>query len=76
MRRIEARRRKASALWLQIFPVLGEPAAATEPTDGALDDPAFGQDDEALGLIAATDDFESTRFGMMLARPSWNIGPA
>ena len=58
MRRMEARRRKARALWLRIFPVLGEPAAAVEPGDGALDDPAFGFDDEALGVIGAFDDLD------------------
>ena len=48
MRRIEARRKKASALRLRYLPILGEPSAAIEPGDGALDDPALGQDDEAL----------------------------
>ena len=33
------------------FPVLGQPAAATQPPDGALNNPSFGQDDEAFGLI-------------------------
>lgn len=42
MRRIEARRRKASAA-IEVFPILGEPAAAIEPGDRVLDDPALGQ---------------------------------
>ena len=41
---------------VEIFPVLCQPATATKPTDGALDDPTFGQNDEALGLIGTTDD--------------------
>ena len=42
---------------VEVFPVLGQTATASQPTDGALDDPAFGQNDEAFGLIAAADDF-------------------
>ncbi len=41
----------------EIFPVLCQPATATEPTDGALDNSAFGQNDEALDSIGTTDDF-------------------
>ena len=41
---------------VEIFPILGEPAAAAKPTDGALDNPALGQDEETLGLIATADD--------------------
>src|ERR1700691_1514368 len=40
-----------------IFPGLGQPAAATQPPDGALNNPSFGQDDEAFGLIGTADDF-------------------
>lgn len=43
---------------VEIFPVLGQPAATVEPTEGAFDDPAFGQDDKALGLVGALDDFD------------------
>jgi hypothetical protein len=39
-----------------VFPVLGQPAAAVEPGDGAFDAPALGQHDEALGPIGALDD--------------------
>jgi hypothetical protein len=42
----------------EIFEVLGEPAAAVEPGKCPFDDPAFGQDFEALGLIGALDDFD------------------
>ena len=42
---------------VEVFPVLGQTATASQPTDGALDDPALGQHDEPFGLIAATDDF-------------------
>lgn len=42
---------------VEVFPVLGETTTSTEPTDGAFDDPALGQNHEALGLIAAADDF-------------------
>lgn len=40
------------------LPVLGETVAPAEPCEGALDHPAAWQQDEALGGIAATDDFE------------------
>ena len=42
---------------VEVFPVFGEAATATKPGKGALDNPAFGQRDEAFGLIAAADDF-------------------
>src|ERR1019366_4474114 len=53
---MEARRRKASALWLRFSPVLGESATAPEPADGAFDNPPFGQNEESFGLIAPADD--------------------
>jgi len=34
------------------FEVLGEPAAAADPGEGALDDPALGEHDEAMQLVA------------------------
>lgn len=40
-----------------IFPILGEPSATVEPREGSLDDPTFGNDDEALGAIRTLDDF-------------------
>jgi hypothetical protein len=42
---------------VEILPVFGEAATAAKPADRALDDPSFGQHDEAFGLIAAADDF-------------------
>ena len=36
--------------------VLGQPTAAIEPCQGALDHPAHGQHDEAFGLIRSLDD--------------------
>ena len=42
---------------VEIFPVFSQPATATQPTDGTLDNPAFGQNDEAFGSIRTTDDF-------------------
>src|SRR6266568_2869220 len=43
---------------VEVLPILGQPAAAVEPGEGALDDPAFGQDEEAVGLVGALDDFD------------------
>ena len=40
-----------------VFPVLGEAAAATQPTDGSFDYPTFVRDDEAFGAIGTADDF-------------------
>ena len=42
----------------EVLEILGEPSAAIEPGDRALDDPAFGQEFEARA-IAAFDDLES-----------------
>ena len=36
---------------VEVLPVLCQTTAAVEPGDGALDDPALGQHDEALDLI-------------------------
>ena len=43
--------------------VAGQAAIAADPGEGALDDPAFGQDDEAVG-VAAFDDLQSPRTGL------------
>ena len=40
-----------------VFPVLGEAAAAVEPGQGALDDPAARQQHKAFRLVGALDDF-------------------
>ena len=42
--------------------VAGQAAVAADPGKGALDDPALGQDDEAMG-IAALDDLQGPRAG-------------
>jgi hypothetical protein len=44
-------------LSVEVLPILGEPSAAIEPGDGALDDPAFGQHRKSAGPIGAFDDF-------------------
>src|ERR1035438_5704059 len=41
---------------VEIFPVLGKPAATIEPRNGALDDPSTRQNDEAFGPIGTLDD--------------------
>jgi hypothetical protein len=69
MRRIEARRKNASAfrlrfsqslgerLSIEILPILSEPSAAIEPGNSALDDPAFGQHNKSADLIGTFNDF-------------------
>ena len=51
----------------QALEVFGEPPAAAEPSDGALNDPAFGQHLEALGDVRTLDDFD-LEFGDGLPR--------
>ncbi len=41
---------------MEVFPVLGQSAAAVEPGDGAFDDPTPGLDDEAFDPIGSLDD--------------------
>jgi hypothetical protein len=43
--------------WGVALEVAGQAAVATDPGEGALDDPALGQDDKAMG-IAALDDLQ------------------
>src|SRR5580658_9493056 len=43
--------------------VSGQATVAADPGEGALDDPALGQDDEAMG-IAALDDLQGPRAGL------------
>ena len=38
---------------VQVRPILGQPSAAIEPTDGAFDDPALWQQFEAIGMIGS-----------------------
>src|SRR3981189_3459053 len=55
MRRIDARRKNASALRLRFSQSLA--TAAVEPGDGALDNPTAGKHHKSFGLIGALDDF-------------------
>ena len=41
-----------------VFEVLCKPATTAQPSECPLDDPAFGQNFEARGLIGAFDDFD------------------
>jgi hypothetical protein len=43
--------------------VAGQATVAADPGKGALDDPALGQDDEAMG-VAALDDLQGPRAGL------------
>ena len=43
---------------VEVFPILGEAAAAVEPGDRAFDDPTLGQLHEALGVVGSFDDFD------------------
>jgi hypothetical protein len=54
---------------VEVFPIFGEAAAAVEPSDCSLDDPALGKNDKAPGAIAPSDDFV-IRPGIASARPS------
>ena len=46
-----------SRLSIEIFPILGEPAATVEPSNRALDDPTAWKHHKSFGMIAALDDF-------------------
>ena len=46
----------------EVLEVLGEAATASEPSESSLDDPSFGQDDEApAGLLAGDDELPGTQ---------------
>ena len=47
---------EGEALAVEVLPILGEPAAAIEPCDGALDDPSLGQDRKSFDVVGALDD--------------------
>ena len=57
MRRIDARRKNASAVRLRFLPILGKPSTSVEPSNGALDDPAAWKHHKSFCLIGALDDF-------------------
>ena len=42
---------------VEIFPILGQPAATVQPSDRALDDPSYGQQYKTLGVVRTFDDF-------------------
>jgi hypothetical protein len=46
-----------AGLTIEVLPIPGEPSAAIEPGDCALDDPAFGYDFEADCTLGPLDDF-------------------
>jgi len=62
MGRIMARRTKVAALRYVTFVVSGEPTAAADPCQRALDDPTFWEHDEPVA-IAAADDLEFPEAG-------------
>ena len=41
---------------IEVLPILGEPSAAVEPSNGAFDDPSLGQHCKSFDLIGALDD--------------------
>lgn len=43
---------------IEVFPVPCEPAASSEPCEGALDNPAFRQDDELFRRVGSLDDLD------------------
>ena len=47
---------ESERLVVEALSVSGEPSAATEPREDALDDPALEQYEEPLGLIGSLDD--------------------
>ena len=65
---------QGESLVVETFPVFGQSSAAAEPSEGAFDDPALGQCDEACGLIRSLDDLDidahQIRFTAL-----WNSGP-
>ena len=49
---------EGEGLAVEAFPILGQSAAAAKPGEGAFDDPALRQDDEAWGVTQSLDDLE------------------
>ena len=56
---MDARRRKARAFRLTHSQFFANLRQRFEPGDAAFDDPSFGQDDEALGVVRTFDDFQA-----------------
>jgi hypothetical protein len=62
---------------VEVFPILGEPAAAVEPCDRAFNDPALGFDNEAFSVISAPDDLHrqaAHRAGGAILKPRPGVG--
>ena len=58
IRRIDASCRNAKRIAAEVLEVLGEATAAIEPCQGALDNPAHRQDNEAAGVIGTLHDLD------------------
>jgi hypothetical protein len=61
---------------VQAFEVFGEPSAAAEPSEGALDNPAFGQNLEAFCGVRPPDDLDlelGDRFAQLRPEPRTGI---
>jgi len=54
---------------IEVFKVLGKPAAPAKPSESSFNDSAFEQDNKSLGLIAALDDFDPHAGKSFLRRP-------
>jgi hypothetical protein len=48
-----------------VFDVFGEASAAVEPSEGAFDEPALRQHDEALGGVRSLDDLQRRAGGLV-----------
>ena len=48
--------KKRQRFSIEVFEILGQPPATTEPRKGSFDDPTSGQNLEALGRVGALDD--------------------
>jgi len=70
LRRAQERQRFS----VEALPILGQAAAAVEPRNGALDDPAFWQDHKAADLIGTLTILIS-RCGRTFATAFANFGP-
>jgi len=60
---------------VEVLPVLGQAAAAIEPGDGALDNPAAGEGDETGEAIRSFDDlsFEMRQDGGQGSMKDWSL---
>ena len=59
---------------IEVLPVLGEPSAAVEPGESALDNPTLGQYAKSLGLIGPLTICVRRR-GKVVFSASWNCRP-